>query len=475
MSWYQSLFGTARSFDDYGFRQGAGGMRSWQDAFRPLPVPSYPEPPEDVRNFQDLDAETRKRNRNDMLLQVAAAIAEGSSSGHLGSALTRAAMNVSDSRRAAVAEENARRRGAWERDMGKVDREARLTEIRQVNQDREEEAKNLFEAWSQAQGAIDPRDRALYRRAATMAETGDLSGLQKLVAEAPVRKSLLDKGVNPDDELQVLLHRQRAVDEAQLEGRVSERKVLDPLDVQKATDIRKALSPLEIAQAEAEARARARHSREYGGGGRQLEGRLIQTEDGTWINVDQTIPGVVLDPRTGRPLEGKRSGETDLGLEAAKRALAKREEFEKLGPSEKSAWMQQNGGPPNLKRLAEKELRELREAYGAATPEGEGIPGDTFSTSTEPASLRSTAVVAKRVEMVERNLPNLRPDERQQAVQRITAGEPASRIIREKAFPGLPRNANGLDLWYEVEDDLRKGKSVAQIKQGLRTMGIAIP
>lgn len=471
MSWYQSLFGTARSLDDYRFRQGIGGMRSWQDAFRPLPVPSYPEPPEDVRNFRDLDPETRKRNRNDMLLQVAAAIAEGSSSGHLGSALTRAAMNVSDSRRAAVAEENARRRDAWQGDMRRVDQEARVNELRQVNQDREEEAKNLFEAWSQAQGAIDPRDRALYRRAATMAETGDLSGLQKLVAEAPVRKSLLDKGVNPDDELQVLLHRQRAVDEAQLEGRLAERRVIDPLDVEKAVATRKAISPLEIAQAEAEAAARARHSREYGGGGRQLEGRMIQTEDGTWINVDQTIPGVVLDPRTGQPVKGKKSGES-LQDKAVEMAMKEKAEYDKLSPLERQ---QQGAGAFNFKARVEQHLKDLKEAYGAAAPEGEGIPGDSGSASTEPAALRSTAVIVKRIEMVEKSLPGLLPEEKQQAIQRIAAGEPASKIVREKAFPGLPRNAKGIDLWYEVEDDLRKGKSVAQIKQGLRALGIAIP
>lgn len=466
MPWFGSFFGTPRPPDP--FRRDAGGLRSWQDAFRPLPVPSYPEPPEEARNFRDLDAETRKRNRNDMLLQIAAAIAEESSSGRLGSALTQAAMNVSDSRKAAVAEENARRKGAWERDMGKVDREARLAEIRRVNQDREEEAKDLFAAWSQAQGAIDSRDRALYRRAATMAETGDLAGLQKLIAEAPVRKSLLDKGVNPDDELQVLLHRQRAVDEAQLEGRVKERGVLDPLDVQKAVDTRKALTPLEIAQADAEAAARARHSRE-GGGGRQLEGRLIQAEDGSWVNVDQTIPGVVIDPRTGRPLKGKKSGES-LEDKAVEMTMKEKAEYDKLAPSAR-----QQLGIFNFKARVQENLRQLREAYGAATPEGEGIPGDTGSTSTEPAALRTTAVIAKRVQAVEKNLPNLTPGEKQQAIQRITAGERATTIIREKAFPGLPRSANGVDLWREVEDDLFHGKSVAQIKQGLRALGIAIP
>lgn len=466
MSWYQPLFGTARSFDDFRFRQSVGGPSAWSDAFRPVQIPSYPEPPEELRRYEDLDEETRKRNRRDGLLQMAAAIAEGSSSGRVGSALVQAAMQQSEMRKRSLAEENARRQNAWERDVAKTDREARLTEMRQVNQDREEKAKDLFEAWQQAQGAVDPRDRSLYRRAATMAETGDLAGLQKLVAEAPVRKSLLDKGVNPDDELQVLLHRQKAVDEAQLAGRLEERRALDPLDVQKAVATRRAVAPLEIAQTEAEAAARARHSREYGGGGRQLEGRLIQTEDGTWINVDQTIHGVVVDPRTGQPVRGKKSGES-LQDKAVEMAMKEKAEYDKLSGLQK----QERGiGPFNFKARVEQHLKDLKEAYGAAAPEGEGVPGE--AGSREP--VRSTATVAKRVQMVEKNLPNLRPDQKQQILSRITAGEPASQIIREEAFPGLPRNANGLDLWYEVEDDLRKGKTVAQIKQGLRTMGIAI-
>lgn len=457
MSWYQSLFGGARSLDDYRFRQSVGGPTGWADAFRPLQIPSYPEPPQEIRNYKDLDEETRKRNRTEGLLQMAAAIAEGSSTGRVGSALAQAAMAQSDARKRSIAEENARRQNAWERDVAKTDREARLSEMRQVNQDREEKAKNLFEAWQQAQGAVDPRDRALYRRAATMAETGDLAGLQKLVAEAPVRKSLLDKGVNPDDELQVLLHRQRAVDEAQLEGRLAERKVTDPLDVEKAVATRKALSPLEIAQAEAEAAARAKHSREYGGG-RQLEGRLIQRKDGSWVNVDQTIPGEVIDPRTGQPLQGRMAGES-LQDKAVEMAMKEKAEYDKLSPLQRQ---QQGLGAFNFKARVEQHLKDLKEAYGAAAPEGEGVPGE--AGSREP--VRSTATVAKRVQMVERNLPNLRPEEKQEAVARVTAGEPASRIIREKAFPGLPPN-----LWADVEDDLRKGKTVAQIQQALRLLG----
>lgn len=467
MSWYSSLFGNARSLDDYRFRQSVGGPTGWADAFRPYQIPSYPEPPQEIRNYKDLDEETRKRNRTEGLLQMAAAIAEGSSTGRVGSALVQAAMAQSETRKRSLAEENARQQNAWERDVAKTDREARLSEMRQANVDREEKAKSLFEAWQQAQGAVDPRDRSLYRRAATMAETGDLVGLQKLVAEAPVRKSLLDKGVNPDDELQVLLHRQKAVDEAQLAGRLEERKALDPLDVQKAVATRKAVAPLEIAQTEAEAAARARYSRDYGGGaGRQLEGRLIQAEDGSWVNVDQTIPGIVVDPRTGRPLKGKKSGES-LQDKAVEMAMKEKAEYDKLAPSAR-----QQLGIFNFKAKVQANLQQLREAYGAANPEGEGIPGDTGSK--EPG-VRSTEAIVARVKMVEKNLPNLRPDQKQQILGRITAGEPASRIIREEAFPGLPRNANGLDLWYEVEDDLRKGKSVAQIKQGLRTMGIAIP
>lgn len=466
MGWYGALFNTGRSIDDYSFRQSAGGPSAWGDAFRPLPVPSYPEPPQEVRSHRDLDEETRKRNRNDMLLQIAAAIAEGSQTGMLGSSLTRAAQNVSAGRKASVAEENARRQDAWQRDVSKVDRDTRLNEVRQVNQEREQKAKDVFSAWEQARGAIDGRDRALYRRAATMAETGDLSGLQKLIAEAPVRKSLLDKGVNPDDELQVLLSRQRAVDEVQLEGRLKEREALDPLDTKKAVATRQALSPLEIAQADAEARARARYREDGGGGGRQLEGRMIQAKDGTWVNADQTIPGVVLDPRTGKPLQGRMAGDT-LEDKAVERTMEEWKQYDKLSPMDKQA-----AGVFNFKAKVQANLKMLREGYGAAAPEGDGVPGD--AGSKEPG-VRSTEAIVARVKMVEKSLPGLRPDQKQQILGRITAGEPASRIVREEAFPGLPRNANGLDLWYEVEDDLRKGKTVAQIKQGLRKIGIAIP
>jgi len=456
MAWYGSLFGMGYGAQNQQFRQGRGPS-SWQDAFQPLPVPSYPNPPQDILSHKDLDEAARKRNRSDMLLQLAAAIAEGGQTGQLGTALTRAAQNISAQRKSSVSEENSRRQDAWQRDVAKVDRDGRAQEIQRINIDREEKAKDLFAAWQQAQEGIDVRDRGLYRRAATLAESGDLEGLQKILAEAPQRKALFDKGVNPDDEMQVLLHRQRAVDEARLEGDVAGRKVLDPLDIQKQVATRKALAPLEIDQAAAEARERAKYRQEGGGGSRQLEGRMIQAKDGTWVNVDQTISGVVMDPRTGRPLEGRMAGES-LEDKAVEMTMKEKAEYDKIPPSQR-----QQAGIFNFKTKVEQNLKQLREAYGAAAPEGEGIPADTGSK--EPGA-RSTAAIVQRVKLVEKALPNLRPDEKQQAMQRITAGEPAAKIVREKAFPGLPQN-----LWKDVEDDIRSGKSIARIRQALQLLG----
>lgn len=457
MSWYQSLFGAGYGAQSQQYRQGMGPS-SWQSAFKPIPVPSYPEPPKPVSGVADLDEATRKRNKSDMWLSIAAALAEGSQNGQIGSALARAAQATSARRKSSLEEEDARRQAAWQRDVAKVDREGRSTEIQQVNQEREQKAKALFETWQQGQQGIDVRDRSLYRRAASLAETGDLAGLQKLLGEAPGRAALFDKGVNPDDEMQVLLHRQRALDEAQLEGRVKERGVIDPLDIQKQVATRKALSPLEIGQADEEAAARAKYRQDGGGGGgRQLEGRLVQAEDGSWVNVDQTIPGVVMDPRTGRPLKGRKAGES-LEDKAVEMTMKEKAEYDKIPPSQR-----QQAGIFNFKTRVEQNLKQLREAYGAAAPEGEGVPADTGSK--EPGA-RSTAAIVQRVKLVEKALPNLRGDEKQQAMQRITAGEPAAKIVREKAFPGLPQN-----LWKDVEDDIRSGKSIVQIQQALRLLG----
>lgn len=441
-----------RSYEDDAFRRGVGGLQGWQDMYRPVQIPSYPEPPQDVRSYKELDQETRKEDRRDMWLSIAAALAEGGQTGQVGSALARAAQRSSDRRKESMERESHRRRSDWERQVATTDREARLTEVRQENQDREAKAKALFETWRQAQEGIDKRDRSLYRRAATLAETGDLKGLQQLLEAAPGRRSLIDKGVDPDDEMAVSLFIARAKDEAELAGKVRERGVLDPLDVEKARRTKEATLPIELREAEEREKLRRRYNPPQEAGGRQLEGRVIQREDGSYYVIDQTQKGQVLDDQ-GRPIKGKPT--TNLKEQAMNRALQEQREHIKANEGRVV-----QGPPFNLQKRAEEILGELKTWYGVSQPEGKAPPAETGTK--EPGGV-STAVVAQRIAMVNRNLPRLSAEEKQAATRRIVAGEPAARIVREKAFPGLPQN-----LWADVEDDIRSGKSIAQIQEGLR-------
>jgi hypothetical protein len=460
---FNQAFSFGRTLDDQRFRQGLGGIRDWSEIYKPIQAPSYPEPPQDLASYEELPEHLKRQGKKDMLLAVAAALGQADD-GNLGSGFARAAGQLQGRREDLLAGENARRQEAYGREMGLADRKARLVDLERENADRMQKAKATFETWRQAEGSIDVRDRPLLRQATALAQAGDLSGLQRLIGEAPNRKALLDRGVDPDDDLQVALHKQRQQEQGQLEGRIAELKAVGPLQIEQSLAEQKALLPGRLAETAAEAKIRAQHSPSGGSGGRNLEGRVVQAEDGTYMVIDQTQYGVATGP-DGRPIRGKRDEISETESKALQFLDNEEDAYNKLSPSEKDQWNRQNRsrGFDRKKRYPEI-LGELRGMVGAAAPEGNGAPGTTGSEEKVRTS------VVDRVSLVEKNVPGLPPDKRGLVLRQIAGGTPAAAIVREMRidplFPGLTAEQR-----RDVEDDIRKGRTADQIIQALRLAG----